>query len=229
MPTTEPVIENQFFVGVPWKGIRAKFESVISELKKQYPVHCVIFGRTTGQGADDLWQSIQREIRASAGTIFDVTDSNPNVALEFGYTEAIGKQRMLTQYERKPRKLPGKTQHASIMSDLAGKVRVPYKTEGSLKTALAREFDRNPYVVRFKQWAKTQRLGKREEKVAIAATHELAGGKRVKKPTLVLNLQSQFPNMTTVNVPDVINMMVKGKLLASKRGPRGGVAIPQVK
>lgn len=101
MPSDESVIANQFFIGVPWKDIRAKFETATAELRNDYPVHCVIFGRNTGQDADDLWHSIQREILASAATVFDVTGSNPNVALEFGYAEALAKRRVLTRYERK--------------------------------------------------------------------------------------------------------------------------------
>ena len=153
MAIEQDVIENQIFIGVPWKDIRPKFEKAISELKQEYPVHCVIFGRNTGQDADDLWHSIQREIRASAATMFDVTGSNPNVALEFGYAEALGKQRVVTRYERKPRKKqPASPHSSSIMSDLAGKIRVPYKNVKALKAALRKEFDRNPYVVRFKSF-----------------------------------------------------------------------------
>ena len=63
MPSDESVIANQFFMGVLWKAIRAKFETATAELRADYPVHCVIFGRNTGQDADDLWHSIQREIR----------------------------------------------------------------------------------------------------------------------------------------------------------------------
>ena len=120
MAVNQPVVENQFFVGVPWKDIRPKFEKAIKELQEEYPVHCVVFGRNTGQDADDLWHTIQLEIQASAATIFDVTGSNPNVALEFGYVEALGKKRVLTRSERKPRKKQSAPAHSSsIMSDLA--------------------------------------------------------------------------------------------------------------
>ena len=54
MATTADVIENQFFVGVPWKDIRPKFESVIEKLRDTYPVHCAIFGRNTAQDAGSL-------------------------------------------------------------------------------------------------------------------------------------------------------------------------------
>jgi len=228
MPTDPPVIENQFFVGVPWKRIRPKFEGVIDKLKDEYPVHCVIFGRNTGQDADDLWRSIQREIQASAATIFDVTGSNANVALEFGYAEALGKQRVLTRYERKARK--GQTARAtsSIMSDLAGKVRVPYKNIAALTKAIQKELDRNPYVVRFHNLAKANRWGKRKRKVAIAIVHQLDGGRRLRKPELTVNVETLFPNMTTVDIPKLIDEMGAGKLLVIKRGRKGGVYIPRL-
>ena len=230
MPVDEAVIENQFFIGVPWKDIRPKFENAISALREEYPVHCLIFGRNTGQDADDLWHSIQREIRATAATVFDVSGSNPNVALEFGYAEALGKQRVLTRYERKTRKKqPASPHQSSIISDLAGKIRVPYKNVNALKAALRKEFDRNPYAVRFKAFVAQNRLGKRQQKVAIAAVHELSGGKRVRKPTLVLNLKTAFPNVTTVDIPALLDHMADAQLLVIKRGPHGGVWVPKVK
>lgn len=233
MAVNQPVVENQFFVGVPWKDIRPKFEEAIKELREEYPVHCVVFGRNTGQDADDLWNSIQKEVQASAATIFDVTGSNPNVALEFGFAEGLGKQRVLTRYERKPRKNPTaksrpRSDTASIMGDLAGKIRVPYKNVGALKKAMKKEFERNPYVVRFQKFFKAKRLGKRPWKVAIAAIHHLAGGKRIKKPDLILTLETQFPNMTTVDVPKLVDQLADAKLLVIKRGPQGGVRIPTV-
>ena len=231
MASNDAVIENQFFIGVPWKSIRPKFETVISELEKEYPIHCVIFGKNTGQDANDLWHSIQQEIRVSAATIFDVTGSNPNVALEFGYAEALGKRRVLTRNERKPRMSAAATHSGSIMSDLAGKVRVPYKNNQALKRALAKEFDRNQYVVRFKAFLKNmkrRKFGQRHKKVAIATVQELAGGKRVKKPNLLLNLGTCFPGVTTVDIPDLIDTMTSAKLLVIKTGPNGGVSIPTV-
>lgn len=115
------------------------------------------------------------------------------------------------------------------MSDLAGKIRVAYKNIAGLKEALRNEFDRNPYVVQFNGFVKKNRLGKRKRKLAIAAIHELGGGKRMKKPTLILNLQSAFPNVTTVDIPALVGEMADAKLLLVKRGPKGGVSIPTLK
>jgi hypothetical protein len=234
MAADESVVENQIFIGVPWKDVRKKFETAIGELQEQYPVQCVIFGRNTGQDADDLWQSIQKEIRASAATIFDVTGSNPNVALEFGYAEALGKRRVLTRYDRKPPKSqPGtpvqRPEPSSIMSDLAGKIRVPYKNVTSLKKALQKEFERNPFVVRFENLAKSEQWGKRDRKVAVGIIHKLGGGKQMKKPDLILAVQTDFPAMTSVDVPGLVTELRGAKLLATKRGPKGGVRLRSLK
>ena len=179
MPSNDAVIENQFFIGVPWKGIRPKFEKALSELKEECPIHCVVFGRNTGQDAEGLWESIQGEIRRSAATVFDVTGSNPNVALEFGFAEALGKKRILTRYDRKIRRSRRDVAHSQyIMSDLAGKVRVSYKNVKVLKEALRKEFENNRYSIRFREFLRRRKSGKREAKIALAVVHELAKGKR---------------------------------------------------
>lgn len=234
MARDQPVVENQFFIGVPWKDVRQKFEEAIRELQGEYPVDCVVFGRNTGQDANDLWNSIQKEIQASAATVFDVTGSNANVALEFGYAEGLGKQRVLTRYERKPRTKPSQstgTPHdpPSIMSDLAGKVRVPYKNVTSLKKVLRKEFERNPFVVRFEAFIKSKKMGKRERKVAVAIFRQLAGAKRVRRPDLVMTVQTQFPNMTTVDVPGMVKNLRDAKLIVGKTGPGGGLSLRSIK
>ena len=69
---------------------------------------------------------------------------------------------------------------------------------------------------------------KRKKKVAVGVVHQLDGGRRIKKPDLVLSVETQFPNITTVDVPALIDEMNKAKLLVVKRGKHGGVTIPRI-
>lgn len=228
MPRDEQLVENQFFIGVPWKGIRPKFEKAIKDLYDEYPVHCVIFGRNTDNDAKQLWTEIQKEIRASAVTIFDVTDSNPNVALEFGYAEALSKKSILTFSARKTLR-DGQSHSSSLMSDLAGTIRQSYKSNNALKSILRKTFDANPYVVRFKKVENKHKFGKKDKKVAVAAVHLFLGCKTIKKPDLIINLQTKFPNYTSVNIPNLISNMISERLLISKTGPNGGISTPRIK
>lgn len=232
MPNSATVIENQIFIGVPWKTIRPKFETVLSDLKDEYPVHWVIFGRTTTHDAQDLWDSIKTEIDRSAGTIFDLTGSNANVALEFGYAEALGKRRVLTKHEASTRnskkKATKKSVPDSIMSDLAGKIRAPYKSTVALKKTLKQEFDRNPYVVRFKQVAKTKKWGLRKKRVAIAITQHLSGGKKLSRPNLTLAIEAEFSTYKAFDFKALLDEMNEGKLIVIKRGMHGGVTMPMI-
>lgn len=110
------------------------------------------------------------------------------------------------------------------MSDLAGKVRVPYKNNPALKAALKREFERNPYVARFFRAASG--WGKRKRKVAVALTHHLAGGRNIKRPDLTVAIEAAFSTYQTVSIPDLITEMGDTDLLEIKRGR--GVSIPTV-
>jgi hypothetical protein len=53
--------------------------------------------------------------------------------------------------------------------------------------------------------------------------HELSGGRRIKKPTLVTNLRTTFPNVKTVDIPALLDDMAAANLLVIKRGRQGGV------
>jgi len=48
------IIVNQVFIGCPYKTIRPKYERVIDNLKKSFPLSFVIVGRGDGQEAEDL-------------------------------------------------------------------------------------------------------------------------------------------------------------------------------
>ena len=97
-----------------------------------------------------------------------------------------------------------------------------------MEKALRQEFDRNPYVVRFNSHGKANNWGGRKRKVAVAIVHQLDGAKRMKKPQLVVNVETLFPNMATVDVPALIDEMGSNRLLTIKRGRNGGVYMPRL-
>lgn len=227
MAKSTGVIENQIFIGVPWRGIRPKFEKALAQLAEEYPLHCVIFGRNTTHDAQDLWNSIKAEIDRSASTIFDLTGSNPNVALEFGYAEALGKRRVLTRDEAK-KQASSAARTDSIMSDLAGKIREPYKSVITLQKVLASEFDRNPYIVRYKQTAKSMKWGAKKKRVAIATARLLAGGKKMSRPNLMIAIEAEFSTYKSFDFKALIDEMHANDLLIIKRGKHGGVSLPML-
>ena len=226
MASVRNVIKNKIFIGVPWARIRPKYEEAVKALCDEYPADCVIMGRNTEQEAKELWDLICRHIEESASAIFDATGSNPNVALEFGYAKGVGKRCVLARNERKPRE-GGRTNAWSIMSDLAGTVRAPWKTVKGLRKILADEFRQNPYVRDFLIFVRRHRYGARQKKVAVAAIRELAGRRRMRKPDLMLALEQRFPNVTTVDMPKVVDQLVAAGLLIIKRGRYGGISIPR--
>ncbi|MBL4809399.1 MAG: hypothetical protein JKY43_05000 [Phycisphaerales bacterium] len=235
MSNSATVIENQIFIGVPWQRIRPQFEDALENLKDEYPVHWIIFGRNTTYDAQDLWGSIKIEIDRSASTIFDLTGSNANVALEFGYAEALGKRRLLTlnkarnrQTKKKSSKsAPANTQ--SIMSDLSGKIHAPYRSVITLERELRQEFDRNPYVVRYRQVARANRWRANKKKVAIAITQHLAGGKKLSRPNLTVAIETEFSTYKAFDFKALLDQMNGGGLIVIKRGKHGGVTIPVIK
>jgi hypothetical protein len=47
------------FLGVPWKTVRPKYEGIIVNLSKTYPISFVIVGRDQNQDAEDLLEVIK--------------------------------------------------------------------------------------------------------------------------------------------------------------------------
>lgn len=215
---------NQFFIGCPWKTIRPKYEQVIAFLKEEYPIECVIVGRTTGHDAKELWGVIRDKIEESALCIFDAGFSNPNVALEFGYAEGAGKRSILMYYERKSKKLKS---DSSIISDLAGTIRKPWKSTKSLKMILRKEFEQNTYVRNFMSFVRKHKYAKKKRLVAVAAIHILNGQKK-SKPDLILALENKFPTYKSIDFGKIIDQLAKAELLLVKPGRYGGVSVPRI-
>ncbi len=81
-------VRNQVFIGCPYSTVRPKYERIIKELKKKYPICFEIIGRTTNPEAMELLDLIKIKLGSSSAAIFDATGGNANVSLEFGFAEA---------------------------------------------------------------------------------------------------------------------------------------------
>ena len=46
-------IQNQVFVGLPWKN-REKYDDIIHKLENKYPLYFAMVGRDDGQNAEEL-------------------------------------------------------------------------------------------------------------------------------------------------------------------------------
>ena len=91
--TGDAELPNQVFLGVPWKNVRAKYETIVEDCRKRYPLSFVIVGREGNQDAEDLFEVIKKRILSSSYAIFDATGGNANVSLEYGFAEANDVQR----------------------------------------------------------------------------------------------------------------------------------------
>ncbi len=67
------VIANQVFVGVPWRTVRPRYETIIGSLRTKSPLSFVIIGRDGQQDAEDLFEVIKERIGSSSYCLFDVT------------------------------------------------------------------------------------------------------------------------------------------------------------
>jgi hypothetical protein len=140
---------NQIFVGLPWKNVRGKYDKIIPQLEKKYPLHFTIVGRNDGQDASDLFEIIKSRILSSSYGIFDATSGNANVSLEYGYAEGIDLPRSIFLSAHKAAQ---KTTFGSpIISDLTGKRRMQYKTEKALIIELNKLCKEHDYTKRFER------------------------------------------------------------------------------
>jgi len=110
---------NQVFLGLPWKTVRPKYEKLIGELRKSFPLSFVIVGREDNQDAEDLLEVIKKRLLTSSYAIFDATGGNANVSLEFGFADANDVPPALYLSSHKASKPASK--ESPIIADLAGK------------------------------------------------------------------------------------------------------------
>jgi len=188
-------IQNQVFVGLPWKNVRKRYDNVIPKLERKYPVHFTLVGRNDGQDAADLFEIIKQRIEASSYGVFDATGGNANVSLEYGYAEGLEVPRaiFLSAHKAANRNSAG----SPIISDLTGKRRVQYKTEQTLLKELERLCREHDYTRRFEKALgnilKNKPKGdkKRRRGLALKAIRALDGKPKVRRAELMQHLQAE--------------------------------------
>lgn len=186
---------NQVFVGLPWKQVRPKYEKVIRELGKKYPLYFTIVGRDDGQDAKALYDVIKERIESSSYAIFDATGGNANVSLEYGYAEGIGVPRAIFLSARKNKNKP--LAASPIISDLTGMRRVQYKTEATLSKELHKLCREHDYTKRFERAlraalkSKSKGQKKRGRALALKLIKALDGKPRIRRAELVQHLQAK--------------------------------------
>jgi hypothetical protein len=152
--TRYKTIANQVFIGCPWHRIRPKYERAIVKLKSRFPLYFVIIGRDDGQEAKDLLDHITRTLLSSSYAIFDATNGNPNVSLEYGVAEAFDIPRAL--YVSTHRASRASSKDSPIIADLAGKTRNHYTQERSLLKLMSEAARAHKYTERFERFIRQE-------------------------------------------------------------------------
>jgi len=188
-------IPNQVFVGLPWRTVRPKYERIIPELVKKYPLHFTIVGRDDNQDAKALFEVIKGRITSSSYALFDATGGNANVSLEFGYAEGVEIPRaiFLSAHKAAQKVSAGDP----IISDLTGMRRVQYKTEPQLEAELRKLCREHDYTKRFEKALgkilknKSKGSKKRGRALALKLVKALGGKAQMRRADLVQHLQAQ--------------------------------------
>src|ERR1700688_1989839 len=188
-------IPNQVFVGLPWRTVRPKYDRIIPELVKKYPLHFTIVGRDDNQDAKALFEVIKGRITSSSYALFDATGGNANVSLEFGYAEGIEIPRaiFLSAHKAAQKVSAGDP----IISDLTGMRRVQYKTEPQLEAELRKLCREHDYTKRFEKALgkilknKSKGSKKRGRALALKLVKALGGKAQMRRADLVQHLQAQ--------------------------------------
>ena len=181
-------------VGLPWKTVRAKYEKIIANIEKKYPLHFTIVGRDDGQDALNLFEIIKDRISSSSYAIFDATGGNANVSLEYGYAEGIEVPRaiFLSGHKAAQKQSSG----SPIISDLMGMRRVQYKNEKTLIAALDKLCQDLDYTKRFEKALrsalknKTKGKKKRGRALAVKLVRALDDKAKMRRSDLVQHLQA---------------------------------------
>lgn len=192
--TKREFIQNQVFIGLPWKNVRAKYDHIIPALEKKYPLHFTIVGRNDGQDAHDLFEIIKLRISSSSYAIFDATGGNANVSLEYGYAEGIDVPRAIFLSAHKAAQK--QTTGSPIISDLGGKRRIQYKKEKTLSAELHKLCRDHPYTKRFEKMLVSALKGKSKgskksgRTLSLKIIRALDGTAQMRRAVLVQILQA---------------------------------------
>lgn len=204
MATTkrEP-IPNQIFVGLPWKNVRPKYETVIDKLSKRYPIFFTIVGRDDQRDAVSLFEVIKARIESSSYAVFDATGGNANVSLEYGYAEGIEVPRAIFLSAHKASRKGSASD--PIISDLTGMRRVQYKNEAGLLRELAKVAADHDYSKRFesalrsivKGWAKGDKKSGRS--LGLKLIKALDGKVKMRRADLLQHIQALGYNKNEID------------------------------
>ncbi len=222
------VTPNQVFVGLPWKNVRATYEKVIDRLRMSYPISFVIVGRQDTQDAEDLLEMIKDRVQSSSFAIFDATDGNANVSLEYGYAEALDLKRALYLSSRK--KVAGRLD-SPIISDLAGKKRHQYKSVKTLRTLLDKFCEDHAYTKRFERFMTTsfrratRGKKKRCRSLALKIVHALDGMREVRRDDVVNDLQGDVSGYRRTEIDEMIRRLHREELIQSVQGRHSKISI----
>jgi hypothetical protein len=193
--TKREFIQNQVFVGLPWKNVRKRYDHIIPKLERKYPLHFTVVGRNDGQDAQDLFEIIKQRIELSSYGVFDATGGNANVSLEYGYAEGLEIPRaiFLSAHKSANRASAG----SPIISDLTGKRRVQYKTEKTLLLQLEKLCREHDYTKRFEKALakilknKSKGAKKSARSLALKAIRALDGKPKIRRAELIQHLQAE--------------------------------------
>jgi hypothetical protein len=222
------VIPNQVFIGLPWKNVRKTYEQVIDRLHLSYPISFVIVGRGDNQDAEDLLEVIKTRVQASTYAIFDATDGNANVSLEFGYAEALDIDRALYLSSRKR---PSSRFDSPIIADLAGKRRNQYKSGKTLVRLLKDFCEQHPYTKRFERFMndsfRRARRGQRKRlrSLALKVLHSLDGKAEARRDDIVNQLLGDVSRYDRAEINEMILRLHQKGLVQSVQGPYSTVII----
>ncbi len=223
-------IPNQIFIGCPWRTIRAKYESVIDDLVKKYPLSFVIVGRRDQQDAADLLAVIKERLLSSSYAVFDATSGNANVSLEFGIAETQNIQRALYICTHGAGQSTA-SKDSPIISDLAGKKKNLYKQTHQLRTLLEELCREHNYAKRFERWFRTEfpratkGNKKRSRALALKLVHSLDGKLSRRRDDVVQELLADVVGYTTPEVDDMVKGLHNGALINCTRGRYSDVII----
>jgi len=221
------VIPNQIFIGLPWKNIRAKYVCAADTLSKSYPLSFVIMGREETQDAEELLDIIKRNIDSSSYAVFDATQNNPNVSLEYGYAEARGIRKALYLCSRRT---PGNKEH-SIISDLAGKRRNHWTTEKGLTGLMKKLAETHTYTKRFRQFsaavsgALSKGAKRRVRILALRIIHRLDGQATARREDVVQELQVGVNRYKESEITSMIRKLHRAGLIVCGQGRYSDLAI----
>jgi hypothetical protein len=221
-------IPNQVFIGLPWKNVRKRYESVIDRLKIRSPLSFVIVGRGDEQDAEDLLEVIKGKLENSSYAVFDATWGNANVSLEYGYAEAKNIPRVLYLSTHKAAR---KVRDAAIISDLAGKKRNSYATEKGLFNLLQTFSDQHPYTKRFAQAVRREIKNnskgekKRLRSLALKVIHRLDGESDIRREDIVQSLLADSVGYSKDEITDMLRTLHKRDLIYVEPGRYSSVSI----